>query len=212
MKTASFKYCRRITSFVVMTTLSILTAGCFRGQPSQEPPIHVVPDMDNQPKYKPQSMGKFFADSSAMRVPVPGAIAQGWLRDDVRFYTGKDPATGEFVKKSPVEVTLSGLRRGQERFNIYCSVCHSRLGDGMGIMRNRGYIPPPSFHDDRIRNYPDGQIFDVISSGIRNMPGYSQQIPVEDRWLIVTYLRALQRSQKASLNDVPEELRKSIGG
>jgi len=191
----------------VIVSMALGLSGCFRGQPSQKPPIHIVPDMDQQPKYKPQSEGVFFEDSSAMRIPVPGTVAQGWLMDDIEFYTGMNPELGKPIAKSPVEITLTGLQRGQERFNIYCSPCHSRIGDGRGIMVQRGYVPPPSFHDDLIRNYPDGHIFDVIGNGIRNMPGYAQQITEEDRWLIVNYLRALQRSQNASIEDVPVELR-----
>jgi mono/diheme cytochrome c family protein len=196
------------TNILILLVLSI--TGCFRGQPSKKPPIHLVHDMDEQPKYKPQSEGVFFEDSSAMRTPVPGTVAQGWLMDDIGFYTGMDSVTGKPLHKSPVEINLTGLQRGQERYNIYCSPCHSRIGDGRGIMVQRGYVPPPSFHDDLIRNYPDGHIFDVISNGIRNMPGYAQQISEEDRWLIVNYLRALQRSQNASIDDIPVELRDKL--
>ena len=102
------------------------------------------------------------------------------------------------------------IERGQQRFNIYCSPCHGRTGDGRGIVVQRGLLPPPSFHDDRLRKVGDGHIFDVISNGIRNMPSYRAQIPVDDRWAIVSYFRALQRSQNASINDVPAEMRGAI--
>jgi len=195
---------------IALAVAMLLIDGCVRGMPSKKPPIHIIPDMDDQPKFKPQSENDFFPDSASMRPLVPGTVARGWLREDVIFYTGMDLQTDDFVKTSPVEITLTGLQRGQERFNIYCSVCHSRLGDGKGIMLERGYPPPTSYHDDRIRNYPDGHIFDVITNGIRNMPGYGQQIPVEDRWEIVGYVRALQRSEHASLEDVPVEIRNQL--
>jgi len=194
----------------ILSAVMLLFGGCVRGMPSKKPPIHIIADMDDQPKFKPQSENDFFPDSASMRLLVPGTVAQGWLREDMIFHQGVDPQTEDFVTRSPVEITLTGLQRGRERFNIYCSVCHSRLGDGKGIMLERGYPPPTSYHDDRIRSYPDGYIFDVITNGIRNMPGYGQQIPVEDRWKIVSYVRALQRSEHASLDDVPIEMRDQL--
>lgn len=197
----------RLVASLLGLLILLPVGGCYRGQPSEKPPIRVVPDMDEQPKILPQSASLFFADSAAMRKPVEGTVAQGWLSENSIYFTGLDPATGEAVLKSPVLPTLTGLQRGRERFDIYCSVCHSRVGDGKGILMERGYIPPPNFHSNLIRNYPDGHIFRVISNGIRNMPGYSQQIPVNDRWLIVNYLRVLQFSQNAALEDIPPEMR-----
>lgn len=188
----------------------LLLIGCYRGQPSEKPPIHLNPDMDDQPKYLPQAGSRFFEDGAAMRMPVEGTVARGWLEEDSTFYFGMDLKTGQPVEKSPVPVTLTGLRRGEERFNIYCSPCHSRVGDGHGIMVQRGYTPPPTFHSQQVRNYPDGHLFQVISRGIRSMPSYGQQIPAGDRWLIVNYLRALQLSQHASIEDVPEEMQDQI--
>jgi mono/diheme cytochrome c family protein len=100
---------------------------------------------------------------------------------------------------------MNNLKRGQERYNIYCSPCHSRVGDGRGIMINKGYLPPPSFHIDRIREMPDGQVYDVITNGVRNMPSYRHQVNPGDRWAIVTYVRALQKSRNATISDIPEE-------
>ncbi|HWR83687.1 MAG TPA: cytochrome c [Candidatus Deferrimicrobium sp.] len=187
-------------------SMLILTLGCFRGQPSDKPPIHVNPNMDHQPKYKALEKSNFFADGAAMRTPVAGTVAQGQLREDARFYFGKDSA-GQQVVKAPIEITPGLLQRGQARFNIYCSPCHGRVGDGQGILAKRGFLPPPTFHSDRIRQMPDGEVFDVITSGVRNMPAYRHQIPVADRWAIITYLRALQRSQHATITDVPQEAR-----
>jgi hypothetical protein len=183
--------------------------GCERGLPSRKPPIHINPDMDNQPKFLPQSENTFFADSAAMRVPVPGTVERGFLHEDVRYYTGKDE-DGRYVEKNPAPITMQFLDRGRERFDIYCSPCHSRVGDGRGIMVNRGYVPPPSFHQDFLRDTADGFIFDVITNGVRNMPSYSHQVPVDDRWAIIAYIRALQRSRDATIKDVPEELRGKI--
>jgi mono/diheme cytochrome c family protein len=162
--------------------------------------------MDNQPKYQAQEKCEYFADESAMRQPVPGTVAREFLREDSAYFTGID-SNGDTLVNSPVETSMQLLERGQERFDIYCSPCHGRAGDGKGIMVSRGYVPPPDYHTDRIRNLPDGHIFDVISNGIRNMPGYRHQVPVEDRWAIVAYVRALQRSQNASIDDVPVERR-----
>jgi hypothetical protein len=198
---------RLLCLFALAAMLGV--AGCARGRKSEKPPIHINPNMDNQPKYKAQAKSKFFEDGATMRMPVPGTVARGDLRDDDVFYKGKSK-DGSFVKKAPVEVDLGLLKRGRERYDIYCAPCHSRVGDGRGIMITRGYIPPPNFHSDRIREMPDGQIFDVITHGVRNMPSYAHQVPPEDRWAIVAYLRALQRSQNATKDDIPVELRETV--
>jgi len=194
-------------SIVLLALLGLLS--CYRGKPSDAPPVHLVRDMDTQPKYKAQAPGPFFADGSAMRQPVPGTVAQGDSGSDSRYALGLE-ADGRPLQQAPVEMTLTTLQRGQERYNIFCSPCHSRVGDGQGIMIQRGYVPPPSFHDERLRGMEDGTLFAVISNGIRNMPSYGHQIPVQDRWYIVQYVRALQRSQNARLTDVPENMRTSI--
>jgi mono/diheme cytochrome c family protein len=165
--------------------------------------------MDHQPRYEPQAESKYFADGATMRVPVEGTVARGELRDDVEFYTGKK-ANGDFVKDNKLAVNMQLLKRGHERFDIYCSPCHGRAGNGQGIVVARGMLPPPTFHSDSVRVYPDGRLFDVITHGIRNMPPYAAQIPVEDRWAIIAYIRALQRSQHATIDDVPVEKREKL--
>jgi mono/diheme cytochrome c family protein len=165
--------------------------------------------MDSQPKYKAQSEGDFFADGSAMRFPAEGTVARGQLREDDAYFRGRDD-NGRFLRKAPVPLSESGLRRGRVRFDIYCSVCHGRVGDGRSVMVERGYIPPPSFHVDRIRQMDDGEIFEVMTNGIRNMPSYRNQIPARDRWQIIHYLRALQRSQNATIDDIPEPLSENL--
>ncbi|MFH2055800.1 MAG: cytochrome c [bacterium] len=189
----------------------LLGIGC-QGTPSENPPIHLNPDMDQQPRYEPQAESKLFEDGASMREPVPGTVARGELFADDAFYRGHfgPLEDSNWVKKNPTEITLASLKRGQERFDIYCSPCHSKIGDGRGIMVQRGYLPPPDFHQDRIRAFDDGYIFDVITHGVRNMPAYAHQIPPEDRWAIVAYVRALQRSQNAKLDDVPVELRDKV--
>lgn len=195
-------------SLLVLVTL-LVVSGCTRKQPSKEPPIHLNPNMDNQGKVKPQSVSRFFEDGAGMRSSIDGTVARGQLRDDDAFYRGVD-AQGKHIKTLPVVITPQLLQRGRERYDIYCSPCHSRLGDGRGIMIKRGYVPPPSFHIDRVRDFDDGYIFNVISNGVRNMPAYAHQVPVSDRWAIIAYIRALQRSQNAAVEDVPEELRDKI--
>jgi hypothetical protein len=188
---------------------SLVAGGCYRGRPSSKAPIHLNPNMDDQPKYEAQEEDDFFANDAAMRVPPPGTVARGELRADVVYYTGMT-SDGKPVKKNPVKITMPLLERGRERFNIYCSPCHSRVGDGQGIVVKRGYVPPPTFHSDRLRNIEDGHIFDVITHGLRNMPSYAAQVPVSDRWAIIAYFRALQRSQDATEADIPVEMRDKV--
>jgi mono/diheme cytochrome c family protein len=178
-----------------------------RGDYSEQPPVHLNPNMDKMPRYKSQSASEFFTDGSAMRIPSEGTVAESWLRDDNAYNMGIDK-NGELIQRSPVLLTAEVLKRGRQRFDIYCSPCHGRTGAGNGIVVQRGFIPPPDFHTNVMRQNPDGHFFSVISNGIRNMPTYRHQVPVTDRWAITAYIRALQRSQFASVKDIPIELRK----
>jgi mono/diheme cytochrome c family protein len=135
-------------------------------------------------------------------------VAVGSFHEDTAYYEGK--ADGEFIEHNPIPVTMDLLRRGRERFDIYCAPCHDRTGGGQGMIIGYGYVPPPSFHQARIREFADGYIFDVITHGIRNMPAYGAQVPVDDRWAIVAYLRTLQLSQNANLADVPPDARPEL--
>jgi hypothetical protein len=168
----------------------------------------IIPDMEFQRKFLPQDYTTFYPDGRTMRVPPAGTVAVGTFHEDTAYYEGK--AGGEFIRHNPRPVTLDLLRRGQERFNIYCAPCHDRTGGGQGMIIGYGYVPPPSFHQERIREFADGYIFDVITHGVRNMPSYGAQVPVADRWAIVAYLRALQLSQNATLADVPPEARQEL--
>ena len=192
-----------------VTLVILMITGCYRGRPSEDPPIHPNPNMDSQEKYKAQAKSEFFEDGLTMRQPVAGTVARGDLHEDDAYYRGKN-SDGSPVKSMPVEINMDLLKRGRERYNIYCAPCHDQTGAGQGIVIKKGYLPPPSLHLDRLRESPDGHFYDVIANGIRNMPAYKHQIPVADRWAIVAYIRALQRSQNASPADVPEDVRQGI--
>jgi hypothetical protein len=167
-------------------------SGCARGCTSSRPPIHLNPNMDVQPRYEPQAASAFFYNGAAMRPPVPGTVARGELRDNGPFWTGKDPG-GAFVTAVPMPVDGAVRARGKERFDIYCAACHDKGGDGKGILFERGKVPTPSFHSDRLLTMPDGQIFDTITNGLGLMPSYRYPIPVRDRWAIIVHLRELQQ-------------------
>jgi mono/diheme cytochrome c family protein len=158
-------------------------------------------DMRDQPRYEPLEASDFFADGQSARLPVPGTVARGQLHEDEAFYTGR--SEGQFVSELPIEVDRDLLVRGQERFNIYCSVCHGKTGVGDGMIVQRGFRRPPSYHIDRLRNAPAGHFFDVMTHGFGAMPSYAAQIEPRDRWAIVAYVRVLQVSQNATLDDVP---------
>jgi len=162
--------------------------------------------MHNQPRYRPLSSSKFFADGKSAREPVPGTVARGELREDRAYFTGMvDDST--FTTELPFVLTRDVLERGRERYGIYCSVCHDAVGTGRGMVVRRGYKQPPSFHIDRLRDERAGYFFDVITQGFAKMPGYAAQIPVQDRWAIVAYLRALQFSQRVPVAEMPAALR-----
>ncbi len=166
-------------------------------------------DMHDQPKYIPLRSSDFFGDGRSARQPVEGTVARGHLRDDAHFYTGK--VDGKLVETLPFPATGAMLERGQERYNIYCAPCHARVGDGNGVIVQRGYRRPESFHTERLRKMPVGHYFDAMTRGFGAMPDYASQISPEDRWAIAAYLRALQLSQRATLEDVPESERGSMG-
>jgi hypothetical protein len=157
--------------------------------------------MYDQPRYKPLGKSDFFADHRQSRPLVEGTVARGMLREDGRFYTGKTGVA--LVTVFPLPVTRPLLDRGRQRYDIFCAPCHDRTGSGNGMVVQRGYRPPPSLHIDRLRQQAVGYFFDVITNGLGAMPDYAAQIPPEDRWAIVAYVRALQLSQDAAVGDVP---------
>jgi Cytochrome C oxidase, cbb3-type, subunit III len=158
-------------------------------------------DMHLQPYYRPLAKSDFFNDDRSARLPVEGTVARGDLRDDAYLYTGKvGNALGDYM---PFPVTKEVLERGRERFNITCTPCHGRVGDGNGFIPTRGFRQPPSFHIDRLRKAPIAYFFDVDTNGFGVMPDYAAQVAVRDRWCIAAYIRALQLSQNATSGDVP---------
>jgi mono/diheme cytochrome c family protein len=162
-------------------------------------------DMVVQPKVKPYQESAFFVDGQASRPLEAGTIARGQLGGDRAYRTGK---SGDLlVDAIPVTLDRALLERGQQRYNIYCSPCHSRSGDGRGMIVRRGFPPPPSFHEQRLLGAPTGHYFNVITHGYGAMYSYASRIPIDDRWAIVAYIRALQLSRHATLDDVPAEER-----
>ena len=158
-------------------------------------------DMHNQPKFIPLRESTFFADTRSARPVVAGTVARGQLREDALLYTGKVDGADATMFPFPVDETV--LRRGRERFDIYCSPCHARTGEGDGMIVRRGYRRPPSLHDERLRAVAVGHFFDVMTNGFGAMPDYAAQVRAEDRWAIAAYIRALQLSAHAAIDDVP---------
>jgi mono/diheme cytochrome c family protein len=171
-----------------LLALIVVTAGCRI-------------DMHIQPYYRPLAKSEFFADGRSARNPVEGTVARGDLREDAYLYTGKvGNNPGDYM---PFPVTLDVLKRGRDRFNVYCTPCHGRVGDGNGFIPTRGLKQPPSYHIDRLRKAPVGYFFDVMTNGFGVMQDYSAQVAPHDRWAIAAYIRALQLSQNATSADLP---------
>jgi mono/diheme cytochrome c family protein len=167
-------------------------------------------DMHDQPKYKPLAASAFFPDGQSARPLVADTVARGHLDEDLEFYSGKT-ASGKLLDVFPMAVTADVLKRGRERFDIYCSPCHDHTGTGRGMVVRRGFKPPPSFHLERLVQAPPGHFFDVMTSGFGAMPDYRSQVAPADRWAIVAYIRALQRSQQATLADAPPQEAAKLG-
>jgi mono/diheme cytochrome c family protein len=179
---------RVVARWLVVFVLLALISGCRQ-------------DMHNQPKYRPLRATTFFRDGSSARPLVEGTIARGTLQEDEAFFTGK--VGGAAVTELPLAIDEHLLDRGENRYNIYCTPCHDRTGSGRGMVVQRGYRQPPSFHNERLRAAPPGHFFDVMTNGFGAMPDYRAQIAPRDRWAIVAYIRALQLSYRASPSDIP---------
>ncbi len=160
-----------------------------------------APDMYQQPRNNPMSPSDFFADGRSERPAVPGTLAYGSLPSNPSFYTGRNGL--EVVERMPVPITHELLERGRQRFDIYCSPCHGRTGDGQGMVVRRGFRQPPSYFIPRLREAPDGHFFEVITNGFGDMASYANRVAPADRWAITAYIRALQLSRAATLEDVP---------
>ena len=179
--------------------------------------IHLIQDMDSQPKYKAQRENPFFADKRAARPAIDGTVAVDDAREDDKFYKGKEG--NDWARSFPSQIALNDatMDRGRQRFGIYCTPCHGQIGQGDGMVAKRAdslaqgtWIPPTNMTQEYLRQMPVGQIFNSISYGIRNMPGYAPQIKTEDRWAIIMYVRALQRSRSGSVDDLPPDARASL--
>lgn len=165
-------------------------------------------DMHVQPKYLPYDKTNFFADGRSERQPVPGTVARGHLRLDELLYSGK--INGVVADQFPFPITPEDLKRGQEQFNIYCTPCHDYLGYGNGMIVQRGFPQPPSYHIERLRAAPVGHFFEVMTNGFGRMYSYAARVTPEDRWRIAAYIRVLQLSQHASVDDVPANHRADL--
>ena len=167
-------------------------------------------DMHDAPRYDPLEASVFFADGKSARTLVANTVPRGQIREDRHMYEGV--VDGRPAETFPMPVTADVMRRGQERFNVFCSPCHGRTGEGNGMVVQRGFRQPPSYHQDRLRNAPVGYFFDVMTRGFGAMPDYATQIPVSDRWAIAAYIRALQRSHSGTIDDVPADRRGDLDG
>ena len=165
-------------------------------------------DMYDDQKMKPLEESRFFSDHLSARPLVEGTVPRDHMLLDEHFYTGK--VGGKLVERFPFPITAEILKRGRDRYDVFCSPCHGRLGDGLGMIVQRGFPKPNSFHADSVSAKPVGHYFDVITNGFGVMSSYADQIPVRDRWAIIAYVRALQLSQHATLQDVPEQERKKM--
>lgn len=165
-------------------------------------------DMQDQPRYKPLAASEFFGDHRSARPEVEGTIARGQLRIDEARYTGK--IAGEDINEFPIPITKADIERGQARFNVYCTPCHGRLGDGNGMVVMRGFRQPPSYYSQRLMDAPLGHFYDVISNGFGSMASYASRVSSDDRWRIIAYIRALQFSESAKLSDVPADQRQNL--
>ena len=185
----------RVCGVAWLSTVGILLAGCRL-------------DMHVQPKYLPYEPTTFFDDGRSERPVVPGTVARGHLHLDELLYTGKE--NGVLADKFPFPITRADLERGRERYNSYCTPCHDYNGGGHGMIVQRGFPPPPSFHIDRLRAAPAGHFFDVMTNGDGSMYSYATRVEPEDRWRIAAYIRALQLSHQATIHDVPGAIRRKL--
>jgi mono/diheme cytochrome c family protein len=206
---------------VVISTVSILG---FRGSLSQRTPIEIFPDMDHQARFHPQGESSLFRDGRMDRPRPAFTVARGSLLNQQEVFSpdfvdttiGNRPllqgreADGEFTASFPMEVSYELIELGRQRYDIHCAICHGKAGDGNCITRSYG-IAATSYHSDRIRNLTNGELYDIIVNGKGTMFGLGHKIDLEERWAIVLYVRALQRSQNASISDIPAAKRAELG-
>jgi mono/diheme cytochrome c family protein len=207
----------------ILAVLSISVVGLlgFRGTHFRKPPLYIFPDMEFQPKLRPQKPNGFFANGISSQLPVPGTIAQTppiqtpsgpvYAFEDAPVNTGRVPGTTNFVEVNPLAINGELLKRGQQRYTITCTPCHGQLGDGNGITKKIGAMAvAANQHDRRIVEMTDGELFYIITNGRNLMGAYGPTVTTEDRWAIISYLRALQLSQLGTADEVPQELRPTL--
>ena len=206
---------------LILTVAALVPAAMItraRVSTSDLPRINLIPDMDYQPKYLPQTANAMFLDGRAARPQPEGTIARGRLIENAHLSTGR--VNDDWATTFPVPVTADLMARGRQRFEIYCAPCHGLTGHGDGLVARRAdrlmeqgqatWVPPTSLHDDTVRERPVGHLFNTITYGIRTMPSYGSQVAEADRWAIIAYVRALQRSSRATLDDVPADVRPTL--
>jgi len=215
---------RWVFLFLGLVTAAVMSLMGPRGAINGRRPLILVPDMVKQPRYNAQGASPFFADGRVMRTPPAGTVAFGggdydadagsprqnpdYLQEDDAFYRGKRGTA--FVQRNPLKITMPLLRRGQERYTIFCAPCHGATGTGNGIMTQFGMVGVASITDDLHKLMPDGEFFSVITTGKGRMMPYAPQVKVADRWAIVAYVRVLMRSRSGTASDVPEALREGV--
>jgi len=204
---------------LVLAVILVVSIAEFRGHHFTRPPFEVFPDMNYQDKVKDQVTSSFFADGVAARPPIPGTVAEEMPAQNDYWATGKwdDTHWGDGIPvhetrdgAQALQIDVANMSRGRERYTISCEVCHGAAGDGKGIVSKYGLTTAPSYQQDRIRNMTDGEIFNTISNGKGQMLGYAYNIAIDDRWRIIMYIRALQRSQNASFDDASPEEQKQL--
>jgi mono/diheme cytochrome c family protein len=197
-----------ITGFLLLCVAVTAVLG-FRGDKSRRPPLEIFPDMTRQQKTRPESHSSFFADHLGSREPVAGTVSRGSAWEDTPYNTGFVTGTTNFVEVMPVQVTETLLARGEQRYQINCSPCHGDLGDGKGAVSKYGLVPA-NLHDARLVKMGDGEIFNTITKGKGLMGSYGANVAIADRWAVIAYVRALQRAQLATIDDVPASARAAL--
>lgn len=203
-----------LTYFLAIWALSVVavvSVAGLRGSTSRKPPIELFPDMDRQPKLRPQTTANFagFADGLSSRLPVAGTVPRGRPPELSALHTGKEP-DGSWVEAIPMDITREFTTRGRERYGIYCAPCHGAAGDGKGVTTRFGMAAVANLHDERLITMTDGELFETVTNGKGLMGGYGDKIRPEDRWAILAYLRALQLSRLGRHGDIPEDIRSKL--